>query len=243
MRKIILFAGMVLFLGITFCFAQEQLTITTYYPSPYGSYNSLQTDKLGVGDNNNDGSLTSADVPTTSGDVWIHGNVGIGTTNPSSKLEISSEDYNGLTLRDSENGNIVVATLEDGVNGATGSRGLFRLYDQGVIDVQLLAGADGTVSYIKDGDVGIGTTSPGAKLEVAGGGVRIKETVGTAGSVDMFVAVGNATSRTGTALCESSLGANDVDAVCLGHWTSALVESTCATSLANSRALCVIVGD
>lgn len=33
-----------------------------------------------MGDNNSDGSLSAADVPTTSGYVWIKGNVGIGTT-------------------------------------------------------------------------------------------------------------------------------------------------------------------
>jgi len=58
-----------------FLFAEEEFVITTYYPSPYGSYNALGTDKLGVGDNNSDGSLTAADVPTTSGDVWIRGKV------------------------------------------------------------------------------------------------------------------------------------------------------------------------
>ncbi|MFH1281202.1 MAG: tail fiber domain-containing protein, partial [Candidatus Omnitrophota bacterium] len=69
----------VLFFCADFVLAEE-ITITTYYPSPYGSYNSLQTDKLGVGDNNAEGAWTSADVPTTSGEAWIKGNVGIGTS-------------------------------------------------------------------------------------------------------------------------------------------------------------------
>jgi len=69
-------------------FAEESITITTYYPSPYGSYNSLQTNMLGVGDNSGDGNLTSADVPASPGDVWIQGNVGIGTTGPQAKLHV-----------------------------------------------------------------------------------------------------------------------------------------------------------
>ncbi|MFA6357645.1 MAG: tail fiber domain-containing protein [Candidatus Omnitrophota bacterium] len=83
----------------------EEITLTTYYPSPYGSYNALQVDKLGVGDNDNNGSLTSADVPTTTGDAWIRGKVGIGTNGPAYKLEVKgnmvntipSQGYLGLT--------------------------------------------------------------------------------------------------------------------------------------------------
>lgn len=34
---------------LSFAYAQESLTITTYYPSPYGSYQSLQTRRLTIG--------------------------------------------------------------------------------------------------------------------------------------------------------------------------------------------------
>ncbi len=68
--------------------SDETLTITTYYPSPYGVYNQLQTNSLGVGDNDGDSKLDSGDVPATAGDVWIKGNVGIGTTNPDAKVSI-----------------------------------------------------------------------------------------------------------------------------------------------------------
>jgi len=70
------------------CFAEE-ITITTYYPSPYGSYNSLQADKLGVGDNDNSGTLTSADVPSTSGYMWVKERVGIGTVTPAYNLDVN----------------------------------------------------------------------------------------------------------------------------------------------------------
>ena len=76
---LVFFFVLVIFAPVIFA---EEITITTYYPSPYGSYSSLQTDKLGVGDNNSDGFFTAVDVPTTTGDVWIKGNVGIGTTSP-----------------------------------------------------------------------------------------------------------------------------------------------------------------
>jgi hypothetical protein len=49
----------------------ESLTINTYYPSPYGSYNRLQTKRMAVGDRNNDGKLTDADLPLNDGQLYI----------------------------------------------------------------------------------------------------------------------------------------------------------------------------
>lgn len=94
----------------------------------------------------------------------------------------------------------------------------------------------------EDGDVGIGASAPAQRLDVSGR-ARLRRTTGGAGSIDFIAAVGDGTSRTGDALCDSSLGANDADAICLGHWTSALAATTCGTAQTNSRALCVIAGD
>jgi len=41
----------VLFLFPFFSFAQENITITTYYPSPYGSYRELRVQRLALGEN------------------------------------------------------------------------------------------------------------------------------------------------------------------------------------------------
>ncbi len=48
----------------------EEITITTYYPSPYGSYNELQANKMAVGDTNGDSKLTSADLPPADGQLY-----------------------------------------------------------------------------------------------------------------------------------------------------------------------------
>ncbi len=69
MGKISIFVGILLFSGLSLCFAEDSVTITTYYPSPYGSYNELTT--------------TSNTYLATD-----EGNVGIGTVNPSQKLEV-----------------------------------------------------------------------------------------------------------------------------------------------------------
>jgi len=53
-------------------FAQEgeTITITTYYPSPYGVYNEFQSNKMAVGDTNEDGQLTAADQPPADGQLY-----------------------------------------------------------------------------------------------------------------------------------------------------------------------------
>ncbi len=42
LRSLVLVMGLFLLLGFSPCFAEESFTITTYYLSPYGSYNELE---------------------------------------------------------------------------------------------------------------------------------------------------------------------------------------------------------
>ena len=72
MNKVIIFLGVFL-LFLSSSFAQETLTISTYYPAPFGVYNQLVTNTLGVGDNNSSGGIDAGDAPlvTDAGDVWI----------------------------------------------------------------------------------------------------------------------------------------------------------------------------
>ena len=80
--------GLLLAAGILFLAFKayaETVSISTYYPSPYGSYKSLDT--------------TDETHFATDG-----GNVGIGTKEPSSKLAVNGDvevmnDVNGLILR------------------------------------------------------------------------------------------------------------------------------------------------
>jgi hypothetical protein len=175
--KSICLSAFILLILSTFVFAEE-ITITTYYPSPYGSYNSLQVDKLGVGDNNGDSAFTSADVPSTSGNVWIKGNVGIGTTAPTSALQVAgasdgSPDANGVHIGMSGN----YAAME--LAGSTGSYIDFTIAAtdfKGRIIYDNAANAfgfytNGTVRQYIDasGNVGLGgTTSPAVTLDVNG---------------------------------------------------------------------------
>jgi len=50
---------------------EETITLTTYYPSPYGSYSQLQTNRFAVGDTNNDGQMSQDDQPNRDGDIRL----------------------------------------------------------------------------------------------------------------------------------------------------------------------------
>jgi len=75
--------------------AEEEITITTYYPSPYGQYNQLATNGLAVGDANGNGSLDVGDQPNRDGDIRIKAQTGDPSTWPagtSGQISYSSFD-------------------------------------------------------------------------------------------------------------------------------------------------------
>ncbi len=68
MRQTLCVLGGVVFLGAFLSplgaqSPEEKLTITTYYPSPFGSYNELRARKLALGD---------AEMPSRAGDMTFH---------------------------------------------------------------------------------------------------------------------------------------------------------------------------
>ncbi|MDP2923046.1 MAG: hypothetical protein Q8O30_04925 [Candidatus Omnitrophota bacterium] len=90
-KAVIPFLSLILFFSFS-AFSQETVTITTYYPAPFGVYNQLVTRTLGVGDSNASDGLDNLDVPdpaTHPGDVWIAGHLGIATTNPQNRLDVA----------------------------------------------------------------------------------------------------------------------------------------------------------
>jgi len=73
-------------------FSQETLTITTYYPSPRGSYKELTSHRMKIGTNYS-GSGTSV----TDDNLIVEGTVGIGTTEANEKLEVAGRILLGQT--------------------------------------------------------------------------------------------------------------------------------------------------
>src|SRR3990167_7014138 len=77
---------------------EETLTITTYYPAPYGVYNEMRAKRMAVGANYYNGSAYPwntgggcAGNEICNADLVVQGNVGIGTTSPNSPLQVNGK--------------------------------------------------------------------------------------------------------------------------------------------------------
>ncbi|MBI5732514.1 hypothetical protein HY967_00955 [Candidatus Jorgensenbacteria bacterium] len=105
--------------------------------------------------------------------------------------------------------------------------------------------AAGAQSYFA-GSVVVGATSTSARLEVAsstsGQQLRLRGNSGVVGSVDLYVAVGDASNRTGESTCNLYAPTSNI---CIAYWSSTGVEqSSCnSTPIPFGRALCVDFGD
>ncbi len=153
-----------------FVFAEETITFTTYYPSPAGVYKNL----------------------TTTEDTYLAtdtGSVGIGTATPIAKLDVTSTgdaevrvgegtgSANARLLLTQENGG---ATPGEGLRvwyeSGTGHSYIDNIYSSGSLFFRTSTGATfpptvgaaNTMVMTSTGSVGIGTASPGYKLDVAG---------------------------------------------------------------------------
>lgn len=82
MSKLKILGLLMLIWGIWGLAWADDVTISTYYPSPSGVYLQLVSQTLGVGNN-------APDPATSPGNVWIAGKVGIGTTTPQAELEVT----------------------------------------------------------------------------------------------------------------------------------------------------------
>jgi hypothetical protein len=99
--------------------------------------------------------------------ILENGNIGIGTTSPTSPLTIksnsTSSSSSGLTIQSNGNTNNIFELAEKSTDGAR-----LQMYDAGVAKIALYT--DGTNNYINAGNVGIGTTSPATKFVVSDAG-------------------------------------------------------------------------
>ena len=78
-----LFSAAAILLPVLLLAQEERITITTYYPSPYGSYAELRADKAAIGSG-----YRGAAINIPDNGLIVEGNVGIGTSNPAAKLHV-----------------------------------------------------------------------------------------------------------------------------------------------------------
>ncbi len=179
MKRIYVFAATILFVGSVFSlvFAQvvsEALTISTYYPSPYGSYGELRAQRVAIGDNYMnvalhcwDGTGVCTNTIPTATDLVVEGSVGIGTSNPTGNML-----YVASTMGGAGNSAIRASYPSGGGLANTQFAALAHRNDgSGGRWTALYAtqGAASSAAYF-DGHVGIGTNNPGWGLDVRGTG-------------------------------------------------------------------------
>ena len=136
--------------------ADEIITPTTTDPGYTGAeYEHTATEgwRYGGEDNN-----------VESSNVIVDGNVGIGTTTPSTKLEVAASATTSVDIAHFSNSNGVVK-INHSLDGV-GAGKISILDSSNNEDIRLSAQGD---SWFNAGNLGIGTTSPGAKLNVIGG--------------------------------------------------------------------------
>ena len=109
------------------------------------------------------------------GDAYFSGSVGIGATNPNQKLHVEEDLGTGGTLVEFKNSNStyqqqLTLAFDDNkdVTFNQGSSAGGTIFDTGTRGHSFAVNGTTNIVFTGDGDVGIGTTSPDSKLEVAG---------------------------------------------------------------------------
>ena len=169
---------MIFSFSISIFASEEKLTLTTYYPSPYGDYKELKAYRMKIGATYTSAAMTDSD----NGELWVEGPVGIGTTSPGEKLHIQGPADVVLRIDSKSSGNDPKVILTDANNPS--GEGLTITYDSSVGDTYFnnvytsstgafhfqrgafTAGGTDLVTLLTNGNVGIGTANPGAKLSV-----------------------------------------------------------------------------
>lgn len=146
----------------------EEVTITTYYPAPYGEYLELYvSDKVGIGIMAPEAILQVHGADGAAGNIVISG-----TRNPSDNLTLNAIQFKAPNSdTNPERRDFVLVQLEGGVGGQT-ALAIKSLTSTGSWGAELLR-------ITNDGNVGIGTSTPDAKLHIQNGFIKITDSSST----------------------------------------------------------------
>jgi len=179
-------------LNLTQAQHSESLSIVTYYPSPYGSYRELRTKRMAIGDDyiktgsppdKYDWQEYATDPMHNIGydaDLIVQGNVGIGTANPSGKLEVAPNAYSSLSISDAgdemdnkdnvgidlvkpDTKEVCARILLNGYFNSSDVGGKINFYTK-----ELTGTLQHRMIILENGNVGIGTTNPQTKAGESG---------------------------------------------------------------------------
>ena len=155
----------------------EDVTLTTYYPSPRGVYDQLIVNTLTLGSPGNlhvQGSLSVGPnyVPGAAGDVLVEGNLAIKTSTPTPGAALTVGSGN-LAVASGDvvvsNGNVTL-NFDKGLFSLDGQEGIWVRASK---DLEFVTGGITRMTLDGTGQLGIGTSNPQAALDVAGGGIRL----------------------------------------------------------------------
>lgn len=169
-KSILLFLSIFL-LSVSILYAAgdiDTLTFTTYYPSPYGSYNEMRVNKLSVGSTYHDYST----IPIPDNSLIIEGSVGIGTISPAARTGLHLVNKGAIRIE----GTSPAYQLAENSDPPDPSDPVDQNYQIRIqsgklrFDTQLDGFPSGSastkVTFDNAGNVGIGTANPQAKLEI-----------------------------------------------------------------------------
>ncbi|MCD4744709.1 MAG: hypothetical protein K8R58_00240 [Bacteroidales bacterium] len=122
-------------------------------------YNETGSDKLYISNSSTSHPLIYGEFDN--GILVINGKVGIGTTTPAFRLDVKSSGYaDGMSVTSSDE-DLLFRVREN----SNGSSGVYIMDQNGSTGIYFNGSSN---SYFNAGNVGIGTTNPGASLDVAG---------------------------------------------------------------------------
>tara|TARA_R110000744_G_scaffold99376_1_gene191865 strand:- start:96 stop:2369 length:2274 start_codon:yes stop_codon:yes gene_type:complete len=138
-----------------------------------GDSNTLTNSPITV--SGNDATFTGTTTVQGTGDSSFSGNVGVGTTTPGKKLDVRNGT---ITVRDETNTNYIELDRFEGITMKGNGSGAKYISTPNTDDLGFKTNNVEQMRIDSDGNVGIGTDSPDAKLEVSGdNGTAIRITI------------------------------------------------------------------